>query len=101
MSPPQQSRAQRHEIGNRVLSIANEFLENAGDKAESFAAIKSYTARKSSLGEETGLGDDQLIYLLCGEMLEGLAVLEGTVRMLVIWTCLHTSLGTNCMIVDG
>lgn len=63
MSSPQQCRPQRHEIGDCVLSIADEFVEDAGDEAEGFATVESYAACEATLCEEAGLGDYELIYL--------------------------------------
>lgn len=70
MSSSQQCRPQRHEIGDGVLSIADEFVEDAGDEAEGFAAVESYTACESTLCEEARLGDYELIYLQGRNLLE-------------------------------
>lgn len=63
MATAEESRAQGHEIGDSVVAIANQFVQDACDEGESFGMIKSYAACEASLGELADLRYQELIYL--------------------------------------
>ena len=46
-----------------MRAIADEFMENAGDKSKGFGMVQAHAAGKSALGEGAGLGDEELVDL--------------------------------------
>lgn len=44
-----------------MLAISYQFVQDAGDQGQGFAVVQTYSSRKSSLGEEPGLCDYELI----------------------------------------
>jgi len=63
MAPAQQCGAERHEVCDRVVSIADEFLQDAGDECECFSVVEADTSCETALGEGAGLGDEELVDL--------------------------------------
>ena len=73
-----------------MVAIADEFLEDAGDKGEGFGVVKAHAAGESALGEGAGLGDEELVDLEI--MVSRWRFDIGEVD------CCCTSFGANCMI---
>lgn len=46
----EQRGAQRHEVGDRVVAIADELVEDAGDERERFGVVKAQAAGQAALG---------------------------------------------------
>ena len=63
MAATQQGGAHGHEVGDRVLAIANQLVQNAGDQSEGFGMVETDAASQASLGKEARLGDDELVKL--------------------------------------
>ena len=63
MAPAQQGGAERHEICDCVVAIADEFLQDAGDQGEGFGVVEADTSCETALGEGAGLGDEELVDL--------------------------------------
>lgn len=63
MAPAQQRGAERHEVCDRVVAIADEFLQDAGDQGEGFGVVEADTSCETALGEGAGLGDEELVDL--------------------------------------
>lgn len=47
-----------------MISIADQFVQNASDEGEGFGMIEADTAGEAALGELADLGDEEFIYLL-------------------------------------
>ena len=58
MSPTEQRRAERHEVRDAVLAIADEFVQDAGDEGEGFGVVEADAAGETTLGESADLGYD-------------------------------------------
>ena len=63
MSSAEQRCSQCHKIRDRMRAIADEFMENAGDKSKGFGMVQAHAAGKSALGEGAGLCDEELVDL--------------------------------------
>lgn len=63
MSASEKSRAHGHEVRDSVFAIADEFVQGAGDEGEGFGVVEADAAGETALGEEAGLGDDELVDL--------------------------------------
>lgn len=99
MPATQHGRAQRHQVGDGVVPISDQLLEVAGDKSLdmglsactflvyqavkgrrsyiSFCVVQLDTSCESPLGEETQLGDGELIELLASMSVLGVSPYEG------------------------
>jgi hypothetical protein len=92
MSATKQGRAHGHEVGDGVFAIADEFVEDGGDKGEGFGVVESDTACEPALCEEAGLGDNELIDLIR-------TVVSGVEREEVKRPLQDlTSFGANCIV---
>lgn len=63
VSSAKQRRAKRHEVGDGVVAIADQFVEDAGDQGESFGVVEADAAGEAALSELPGLGDEELVNL--------------------------------------
>ena len=63
MAPAQHRGAERHEVCDCVVAIADEFLQDAGDQSEGFGVVEADTSCETALGEGAGLGDEELVDL--------------------------------------
>ena len=64
MSSSEERRAQRHEVCNAVVAIADQLVQHIGYQCQCFAVVEPHASRKSSLGEQSRLGDDELVDLI-------------------------------------
>lgn len=55
MATAKKCRAQGHEVGDSVVAIANQFVQDACDEGECFGVVESHSASEASLGELTDL----------------------------------------------
>jgi len=63
MAPAEQRRAEGHEVRDAMLAIADQLVQNAGDKGERFGVVEAHTAGQPLLGLKAHLADDELVEL--------------------------------------
>ena len=63
MPPPEQSRAEGHEVRDAVFAISDQFVKYIRYQCQCFCVVQSHPASQAFLGEEAGLGDDELVDL--------------------------------------
>jgi len=56
--------AERHEVCDGVVAIADELVQDGGDEGEGFGVVEADAAGEALLGEGAGLVEEEFVYLL-------------------------------------